>query len=136
MTNKQARLIQSAKEHIRNVFDNGIRFQWDHQFICNGANDCIPWGKVPNYSIEYLRGYRDCLMDLIWHKYVVFTYEIQGKRLAIDSDEYRQARKIVGYNGDTSTGQWSWRSNIAKPFSASSQEATSAPALNGELITQ
>lgn len=71
--------------------------------------------RLPRWTQSYIRRYDSALYDATWCYKLVFSYEINGKRLNIDSQEYRDT---VDYQTlDTSTGAHVWRKN-GKIFSS------------------
>jgi hypothetical protein len=45
---------------------------------------------LPRWAIEFVDGYALAFVDTIWANEVVYSYVMDGVRLAIDSPEYKQ----------------------------------------------
>jgi len=71
--------------------------------------------KLPVYMREYLRGYRDAKADALW-SHMVFSYEVDGKRLSIESPEYKAYDAIYISENCTDTGCYIWRSDMSKLY--------------------
>lgn len=66
------------------------------------------WKRAPEWVKSYLRGYEDGFMVALWRE-VVFSYEIDGKRLAIDTPEYRAIPPKRVNDEFSDTGAYIWR---------------------------
>ena len=123
MTNAQYKRFRQARNEIVNVIDNTIRFCWDHETMCYGLRCCLKDLAIPNYAVEYLLGYSDALIDLIWHQYVEFSYDIPSTgRVFITSDEYQRIPPIVISRYWSHTGAFAWRANVNKLFSKTKEQ--------------
>lgn len=114
---RQAKIVASFKDSIRNIIKNGRRFQWECTFIRKAIVDLWAsdnWKRLPRYEQAYLRGYADSLMDAVWREDVEFSYVVNNKRLLIHSDEYRE--KVNYKKLDTNTGAFVWKENPDKFF--------------------
>jgi hypothetical protein len=73
------------------------------------------YNRLPLYMKEYIRGYKDCKAKDIWHK-LVFSYVVNGKRLAIDTPEYKAIDYFYIYDNCLHSGAYVWRKDTSKLF--------------------
>lgn len=79
-------------QDITNLYCNAARFHWDTNRLSEYRRDIFNrarQSKIPQYAIEFLRGVDWHCNKMHW-QLLVYSYEINGMRLAIDSDEYRK----------------------------------------------
>ena len=62
--------------------------------------------KLPHWGKARIEGYRECLHDSLYRYDLIFSYDVQGERLAINTQEYTEK---VDYNTlDANTGRHIW----------------------------
>jgi len=106
---------------LTNIIDNTIRFRWTHGTIVKALGDYYGtdlYKKVPRWAHCYLRGILDARMSEIWRKEVVFSYEIDGKRLSIEDPKYREVPAQYVHENFSHTGAFIWRGDHAKYWTA------------------
>jgi len=113
---KISRLEKSFSEQIINIYMNAARFHWD----ANKVNEAVitvwtdsVYESLPRYAKSFVEGVCwKCDRDH-W-KLVVFSYEINGKRMAIDEERYQKVspREVHEKWGDT--GKYIYRDNKEK----------------------
>ena len=67
----------------------------------------IGYINLPKWAKSYISGYEQCLHDETYKQDVIFSYVIDGKRLAVNSQEYKE--KVNYQTLDTNTGAHIWR---------------------------
>jgi hypothetical protein len=105
-------------DQLCNLFDNLRRFHWSHDFYLEARGklyDSEDYRKSPRWLQEYLSGVEFGLMREVWRG-VVFSYEVRGKRLAIDSDAYRKVSPQYVSKHCTESGAYVWRDAPDKLF--------------------
>jgi len=117
-------IVKRYKASIENMVDNTMRFEWTHSFYLEGRKEMLgesAYRHLPTWAKEYLRGWEDALMQVLWRG-VVFAYEYRGKRLAITSDEYHKISPRVIHDECGHNGCYVWRSNHNKMWTKPKSE--------------
>ena len=90
---KVIKLEKSFAHDVHNIYQNAERFQWKDSQIIEAIRVNIyenpEYKKMPRYAKSFVQGVIFYLREMHWRK-VVFSYEINGKRLATNSPEYRK----------------------------------------------
>lgn len=81
--------------------------------LCREIVGTKEYQTLPYYAREYLRGYVDAKRDMLWHD-MVFSYEIDGKRLSIDSVEYKAYMPEYVCTTALHSGAYVWKSDTSK----------------------
>jgi len=103
-TERALKLRKQFTEYVSNTFTNAERFYWSCDCIYESLRENIfntnDYAKCPMWLHAYIDGYIERCFEQHW-KLVIFSYEINGKRVTIQSNNYR---KIPPNKIDTSTG--------------------------------
>lgn len=71
--------------------------------------------NLPKYAVAYVRG----VVDESFSRHrglLVFTYEWEGKRLSIESEEYKAIRPQDIYEKASETGRFAYRKDLTKLY--------------------
>lgn len=121
--NKAIDIQHRLAGQIRNLYLNADRFHWDSDFIQEGLHKIYnteDYQRLPGHIAAYLGGVIDTLRHFHWQK-VVFSYEIKGKRLSIESEEYRKVKPQYVSENCSHTGCFIYRDSgkiFTKPLEA------------------
>ena len=116
---KMDRTKRDYAQRIHNHFHNAGRFHWEASFInshLNGLREEDCWKRLPQYVQYFLEG-------VIHHcrhsheKLLVFSYLVNGKRLAITSDEYRKVSPHYIHELCSDTGAHVYKEDTDKIYS-------------------
>lgn len=76
--------------------------------------------SAPVWVKTYLEGLEWGMMQTVWRQHVVFSYVHNGKRLTLDSAEYRA---VSVHDIDVTTGQYVWRQDTGKLWTTDKRAA-------------
>ena len=105
-------------ERLKNLYDNVGRFHWSHEFLLEKRKEHIfdeTYKKLPQWVKTYLSGYEQALQEQ-HRKLLVFSYEVKGTRLAIDSTEYRKYNPQYIHKHCSHTGAFAYREDVSKTY--------------------
>lgn len=113
---KVIRLEKSFAEQVHNIYANAARFHWDSDFV----NDAVrkmreqdDYKQLPRYAQSFVSGVlHHCRM--LHDKLMVFSYVVKGKRLTIDSDEYRKVSPEYVHKHCSDTGCFVYKDEPSK----------------------
>lgn len=112
--------ISTASNHrdryirfVRDLWSRAKHFSMSQDEIIIEKNQYLygdtAWSRVPRWVRAEVRGYYNACREFAYRYDLVFSYEINGKRLAIDTEEYKNT---VNYQTlDINTGAYIWRKN-------------------------
>jgi hypothetical protein len=124
--NRKRRIMQGILWAINRAFADAVKDHWTHE-------QTLEWRNVNIYNVNdfkllpvadrhYLLGFWDaffaCPEGLIWNTMLVFTYEVNGVRLALGTPEYRAIDPGEICNKWINTGAYCWKDDITKCFTA------------------
>ena len=115
---------KSSKQ--RNVIRDGIiriyRTAADNCFSQQQVNECLrvlydnaEYDRIQYADRLYLHGVADTMYGLHWSN-LVFSYEVDGVRMSIESEEYKAIPPQYVNEHCSHTGQWVYRKDLSKAF--------------------
>lgn len=107
----------SAREHCYNLYYNAARFHWPATQVDKYRADYLAElasRKVTIRDREYVRGLLDAFDLLHWRK-LVFSYEVDGIRYTLGSEEYSKLDPMY-VNKFTDTGAYVYKDDPTKFF--------------------
>ena len=109
---RSLKLRQVYEHRLINLYDNALRFHWSHEFILQSKKNLLlndpTYKKLPQWVRTYLQGYENALRMHL-EKNLVYSYEIHGKRLAIDSEAYRKVSPQYVHEHCSHTGAFVYK---------------------------
>lgn len=106
-------------EAILEIYRNARDYYWSQATI-NGKLAVIfnsdRFKTQPIHAKEYLRGVANACFEMHW-QYLVYSYCIDGVRMAIDSPEYRQVSPQEVHEKWSDTGAYVYRNAINALYS-------------------
>ena len=120
--NQIMKLERSFASVVRDIYRRALQQQWSSRKINRcyieqvlGSDDYV---RLPRYSKAYIRGVRDTC-NALYQQNVVFSYEIHGQRLSIESEEYRAVSPKYVNDHCIESGAYMYRSapnNLYYPY--------------------
>lgn len=88
--NVRRKLVKSIEGEMHHIYRQAREYYWPHTEIMKRMNVLYEtlYPRIRMCDKEYLYGVSSTLFRLHWDN-LVFSYVVNGKRLAIDSPEYR-----------------------------------------------
>jgi len=108
--NRKARLLRRFQDIWSRVEVYGLSHD-NYLALRKELHDSDDYRRAPVWVREYLRGYEDCWIEGVWRNKVIFSYVVDGRRLALDSPEYKAVEPRVVYETAAETGAHIWRHN-------------------------
>lgn len=108
-----------------NMLENTMRFHWTHAFYLEKRNEWFAsaeYQKAPHWVRSYLSGIEFGMMRVLWGQ-VVYSYVVHGKRLTIESSEYRSISPQYISEQCADTGAYVWRDATDKLWTLPSEKA-------------
>lgn len=128
---RQRNLRRRFVEETHLIYDYARTCQWSSAKLSETyikrvlANE--DYKELPRYERSYLEGVRDVLDSELWNNHLVFTYEIDGVRMAIDDPRYRAVPASEVNDKYSHTGAYSYRDDVTKLFYQSPQRQEMRP---------
>ncbi len=130
MAMTQEQKVASLAEGIENIYNNAARFHWTSEFVnammVVGIFDNEVYKKLPHYAQQFLMGVRSVYDKQLWKK-VVFSYVVNGKRLAIDSKAYQRVSPRKVHEHCVNSGAYVYRDDVTKQFTKSNDDKGKLP---------
>ena len=119
------KLEQSFVHDVHNIYQNAERFQWPDKVILEAISKNIyeneQFRRLPRYAKCFVRGVIYYLREMHWRK-VVFSYEIDGERHAIDSPKYRSISPQYVHETASQSGCFIYKEPPHKMFTEPDQQ--------------
>ena len=115
----QDRIEKGLAEDIMNIYANTLRFKWSSEALNNAYLLNIlknpNYKRLPRYSQSFLEGVRYVMDKQLW-KELVYSYDIEGTRLALTDARYRKIPPNVITNKYLHTGAWVYKEDVNSIF--------------------
>lgn len=119
--------ISTLEKHyasqLANLYANTIRFQWNSEFLEEKIREIQAesyFRKLPRYAKSFINGVIHMLeKDL--NQNLVYSYEINGKRVPINCEEFRKIPAKTVYEKWGNTGAFVYKEAPHKIFQKASQ---------------
>jgi hypothetical protein len=105
----------AVHEIYRSAAELGLSSSEINKRICENIWENDVYKKLPRYAKSFVEGVRHHCEMLQW-ELVVFSYVVNGKRLTIESEEYRKVDPCYVSENCTDTGAFVYREFPDKLF--------------------
>lgn len=108
---RSLKLRQVYEHRLLNLYDNALRFRLPQEEILEARNDHVfdaTYHRLPQWVHMYLQGFEKALRMHL-EKNLVYSYEVNGKRLTIDSAAYQKVSPVYVSKHCSHTGAFVYR---------------------------
>lgn len=115
---KSSSVAKRLQQDAINVYENALRFHWSAQFINEAVGKIMSsedYRRLQRADAHFVYGSIETLRRLYWSN-VVFSYVVKGKRLSIESEEYRKVPAEYVSKNCAESGAFVYRNDVNAIF--------------------